>query len=256
MTSFPEPQMPLVPINVLAVCLPPGLCELLTVALVAVPDIHLLNSNAGPGQVRLVSNTASVDVLLVGAMDRDKTLEAAAALEDLAAEYKKARFIVLTERRTDYQETIAFFRSGARGVLCSTELHLDLLWKSIRCVHRGQVWASNELTEYLVAALARPRSRDVTDVSGRPLLTAREQQVLHLLADGMSNYEMATHLGLSGHTIKNHLFRIYEKLGVSNRMEAVLYALTPRTIKPESAAPILPAQALAPRMTRRFGVRA
>ena len=50
------------------------------------------------------------------------------------------------------------------------------------------------------------------------------------MADGLSNAELAVALKLSGHTVKNHLFRIYEKLGVSTRMEAVLYALTPRTL--------------------------
>jgi DNA-binding NarL/FixJ family response regulator len=80
--------------------------------------------------------------------------------------------------------------------------------------------------------VSRPKSTDVTDAKGRPLLTAREQQVLHLLADGLSNSELATMLRLSEHTIKNHLFRIYDKLGVSNRMEAVLYALTPRNTLP------------------------
>jgi DNA-binding NarL/FixJ family response regulator len=83
-----------------------------------------------------------------------------------------------------------------------------------------------------VSSVSRLKSTDVTDSKGRPLLTVREQQVLHLLADGLSNYELATVLKLSEHTIKNHLFRIYDKLGVSNRMEAVLYALTPRNTLP------------------------
>ncbi len=52
--------------------------------------------------------------------------------------------------------------------------------------------------------------------------------MLHLLADGLSNRDLAKTLKLSEHTVKNHLFRIFDKLGVSNRMEAVLYAISQR----------------------------
>src|SRR5258708_34209699 len=99
------------------------------------------------------------------------------------------------------------------------------------------MWDSSEQVAYLVSSVSRPKSTDVTDSKGRPLLTAREQQVLHLLADGLSNYELATVLRLSEHTVKNHLFRIYDKLGVSNRMEAALYALTLRATVPAPTDP-------------------
>jgi DNA-binding NarL/FixJ family response regulator len=82
------------------------------------------------------------------------------------------------------------------------------------------------------------------------LLTAREQQVLHLLADGLSNLELATVLRLSEHTVKNHLFRIYDKLGVSNRMEAVLYALTPRNTMPAPSPSAIAIPSSRVRMTR------
>jgi len=140
---------------------------------------------------------------------------------------------VLTEK-PGYAEVISLFRAGVRGIVCSEDLRFDLLCKSIRCVHLGQIWASNQQLAYLVSSVSRPKSTDVTDANGRRLLTAREQQVLHLLADGLSNSELAAMLRLSEHTIKNHLFRIYDKLGVSNRMEAVLYALTPRNTLPVS----------------------
>ena len=70
------------------------------------------------------------------------------------------------------------------------------------------------------------------DSRGNALLTKREQQVINVLAEGMSNIQIATELRVSEHTIKNHLLRIYDKLGVSNRTEAVLYALSPRNHQP------------------------
>jgi DNA-binding NarL/FixJ family response regulator len=114
----------------------------------------------------------------------------------------------------------------------SLDLRFDLLCKAIRCVYQGEVWASNEQFLYLVSSLSNPLAREITDSHGRALLTSREQQVLHLLADGLSNSELAQALKLSEHTVKNHLFRIYNKLGVSTRMEAVLYALAPQNTRP------------------------
>jgi DNA-binding CsgD family transcriptional regulator len=61
--------------------------------------------------------------------------------------------------------------------------------------------------------------------SGRTLLTKREDDVVNLVVDGLSNRETAQKLGLTEHTVSNYLFRIYEKLGISTRVELVLYAL-------------------------------
>ena len=64
----------------------------------------------------------------------------------------------------------------------------------------------------------------MVSAKGIPLLTRREEQVVNMVVEGLSNHEIAGKLGVSAHTVKNHLFRIYEKLGISNRMELNLYA--------------------------------
>jgi DNA-binding NarL/FixJ family response regulator len=63
----------------------------------------------------------------------------------------------------------------------------------------------------------------VVSAKGIPLLTPREEEVVSMVVEGFPNREVAVKLGLSVHTVKNHLFRIYEKLGISSRMELVLY---------------------------------
>ena len=126
------------------------------------------------------------------------------------------------------EDVVSFFRSGARGLVCKLHTDVSVLMKCIRCVSAGQVWANSEQLEQLLRSLSHPRSLKVTNVLGDSLLSQREQQVLHLLADGLSNRDLAKTLKLSEHTIKNHLFRIFDKLGVSNRMEAVLYAISLR----------------------------
>ena len=65
----------------------------------------------------------------------------------------------------------------------------------------------------------------MVDASGQHLLTYREEQVVALVADGLTNRDVASELGLSEHTVKKYLFRIFDKLGISNRVELVLYAV-------------------------------
>lgn len=224
-------------ITLLMTNLPTMLRDHLSSVFADVPDIRPIE----PANLHESTNTPddyTVDVALVGSSMTGDTASAVGILESLLGRYGNAKAIVLTQK-PNYTETVALFRAGARGIICSVDLRFDELCKSIRCVHEGQVWARNELVGHLLVALSRPKSRDVTDAFGRRLLTKREQQVLHLLADGLSNQELAAELKVSEHTIKNHLFRVYDKLGVSNRMEAALYALTPR---PTPAMPI-PTQA-------------
>jgi len=216
-------------IKVILANLPVMLCELLQSAFEAVPDIQIVAPVNDVQHLLNATRPLPVDVILLGSARMENTQGAVSILQSLPEFYKNSRIVVLTQD-PDYAEVISLFRAGAKGIFGSADLRFELLCKCIRCVHQGQIWAKNELLAYLVSSLAHPRSTNVIDRHGKPLLTTREQQVLHLLSDGLSNSELATVLKLSEHTIKNHLFRIYDKLGVSNRMEAVLYALTPRDV--------------------------
>jgi DNA-binding NarL/FixJ family response regulator len=224
-------------IKVMVANLPVMLCELLQNAFEAVPDIQIVTPVNDVQHLLNGARPVPVDVILVGSSRMDSRIEsrmehphgAVSILQSLPEFYKNARVVVLTQD-PDYAEVISLFRAGAKGIFGSADLRFELLCKCIRCVHQGQIWAKNELLAHLVSSLSHPRSTNVIDRHGKPLLTTREQQVLHFLSDGLSNSELATVLKLSEHTIKNHLFRIYDKLGVSNRMEAVLYALTPRDV--------------------------
>jgi DNA-binding NarL/FixJ family response regulator len=119
------------------------------------------------------------------------------------------------------------FRSGARGIFYRTH-SLKALSKCIRTVHNGQIWASNEDLEHLIRALTHTRPIHFTNPDGMPLLTAREEQVVHLVADGMKNREIAQRLKVKEHSVRNYIYRIFEKLGVSSRVELILYAFSQR----------------------------
>jgi DNA-binding NarL/FixJ family response regulator len=92
-------------------------------------------------------------------------------------------------------------------------------------VHLGEIFATAEQLNYLLDSVCQVPSLRVVSANGEKLLTSREEQVVALVADGLSNRDVAGELGLSEHTVKKYLFRIFEKLGISSRVELVLYAL-------------------------------
>ncbi len=119
------------------------------------------------------------------------------------------------------------FQQGARGVFFRSE-GADLLAKCIHRVHEGQIWANVRTMELILDALANAPATNVCSAEGHTLLSKREQQVVRFVAEGLGNREIAEQLRLSEHTVKNYLFRIFNKLGISNRVELVLYASTQR----------------------------
>ncbi len=116
------------------------------------------------------------------------------------------------------QDVLEAFRAGAKGIFAKHE-RLESLCKCIRCVHEGQVWARSVELEHALEALANSPLVRATNHKGLDLLSTRERQVVQYLAAGMTNREIAESLGLSRHTVKNYLFRIFDKLGVSSRTE-------------------------------------
>src|SRR3989454_9223774 len=118
------------------------------------------------------------------------------------------------------------FRSGAKGLFAFSEYPFRLLCKCIQSVHHGQVWANSEQLQYLIEVVTQVPSLRMVNALGVKLLTPREEQVVALVADGLSNREVAHELCLSEHTIKKYLFRIFDKLGISSRVELVLYAVS------------------------------
>lgn len=116
------------------------------------------------------------------------------------------------------------FRAGARGVFPRSG-SVDSLVKCIRTVQEGQIWADQTVTEYLLEAIRQPIPIPLVDAKGNILLSEREQSVVRAVSEGLTNREIAHQLKLSEHTVKNYIFRIFDKLGVSSRVELILYAM-------------------------------
>ena len=116
------------------------------------------------------------------------------------------------------------FRAGAEGVVCRAE-PIRVLCKCIQTVHKGQIWANSHQLHFILEALMSSTPLRVVNAKGRYLLAQREDEVANLVAEGMSNREIAHKLGVAEHTVSNYLFRIYEKLGISTRVELALYVI-------------------------------
>jgi DNA-binding NarL/FixJ family response regulator len=80
--------------------------------------------------------------------------------------------------------------------------------------------------EYILNELVATRPLRIVDANGCSLLSKREEEVVALVADGLTNRQISEQLKLSEHTVKNYLFKVFEKLGISTRVELVLYALS------------------------------
>lgn len=117
------------------------------------------------------------------------------------------------------------FRAGARGVFCKQE-SAEILSKCVRRVHEGQIWANSEQMAALVQALASSHHVRAVDARGTNLLSKREMEIVRMVAEGMTNREIAGRLGLSPHTVKNCLFRVFDKLGASSRVELLFMTLS------------------------------
>jgi DNA-binding NarL/FixJ family response regulator len=117
------------------------------------------------------------------------------------------------------------FRAGARGVFLKSG-SVDFLIKCINSVQDGQIWADQTTTEFLLEALKEPIPIPLVDAKGHVLLSEREQSIVRAVAEGLTNRGIANQLDLSEHTVKNYIFRIFDKLGVSSRVELILYAMS------------------------------
>lgn len=126
---------------------------------------------------------------------------------------------------SDRDLVVDAFRGGARGVFCRLQ-PIKLLPKCIRIVYEGQIWADTRNLAFLLEYLTRHKPlRLLKQGGGIDRLTPREAEVVHLLAEGMSTNDISEKLDLTEHTVRNYLSTIYDKLGVSSRVELALYAV-------------------------------
>ncbi|HYG99461.1 MAG TPA: LuxR C-terminal-related transcriptional regulator [Terriglobales bacterium] len=174
------------------------------------------------------------DVALLIAATDQQCSEACNLARRLRATSDRIKVILVTEEPRR-ETVIEAFRAGVRGIFSRTT-SVTYLRRCILAVHAGQIWASNKDFSYAVEALGDPRSFRLVDARGIELLSRREEDVVRCVSEGLTNREIADRLDISENTVKNYLFRIFDKLGVSSRVELILYAVSNLAQQQETAA--------------------
>ena len=154
--------------------------------------------------------------------DRDRLYE---LLRSVRSGYPNLAIVLLVSHY-DRELVVNSLRTGVRGLFCLASMPFKSLCRCITSVHQGQYWTNTEQMRHVIDALSMSRSVRVINSCGQVVLTPREEQTVNLVTEGMKNREIATELKVKENTVKKSLLRIYDKLGVSNRVELVLYALS------------------------------
>ena len=164
------------------------------------------------------------DILLLDLRMPEK--DGLGVLEEVNFDTLPTRVIVLTAAEDD-RDVVRAMRLGARGVVLKQSAS-DLLLKSIRKVSEGEIWLDNRMTAEVIDAFKK--SSESGQRREKPLLSDREKEIVQLVAQGFRNREIGEKLFISEQTVKNHLHNIFDKLGVSDRLELALYAMHHRLI--------------------------
>ena len=202
-------------------------CELLADALLRSGGLSVKISTSRPNDAFELISQSQPQVGLISDDLEDGRGSGLRLVERLRTIDCPTRCVVLVER-SDREVVVEAFRCGATGIFCRTQ-SLEMLHRCIVSVANGQIWASSPELHFLLEALAEPTPLRVVDAKGMSLLTEREENVVTLLAEGLTNREIAERLRLTENTIKNYMYHIFDKLGVSNRTELILHALSHRS---------------------------
>jgi DNA-binding NarL/FixJ family response regulator len=207
-------------------------------------DLHVVGS-AGDGDeaTRLVHELDPDLLLLDVAMPRKPGL---VALREMREREVRSRVILVTAA-LDRDELISGLQLGAQGIVLK-ESASEVLFKSIHAVVAGHYWVGRHRVADLTTALQQLLASHPQPSRKHFGLTPRELEIISVILGGYSNGDIATKFSISEKTVKHHLTNIFDKLGVSNRLELALFAvhhkigLTPVPVP----APVMPQTAAAP----------
>ena len=165
------------------------------------------------------------DVLLLDL--RMPNMDGLSTLQTMQNTQRKVRIIVLTASE-DKNEFVQAMKLGCSGIVLK-QTAPELIVKSIRKVFSGEIWLDSHTTAAVMRQFASPGSEHGPVTGGksreRSPLSTREREIVALVAQGYKNKEMAEKMFISEQTVKNHLHNIFDKLGVSDRLELALYAI-------------------------------
>jgi DNA-binding NarL/FixJ family response regulator len=131
---------------------------------------------------------------------------------------------------TDENQTVELYRRGVRGII-SRSISPDLLVRCVRRIAAGETWIDNQSVSWVIEAY-RAQASSLMNPRTQPKLSPKEMAIITCITQGKRNKEIAFQLGTTEQVIKNYLRKIYDKLGVSDRLELALYCLHNKIIQP------------------------
>jgi DNA-binding NarL/FixJ family response regulator len=165
------------------------------------------------------------DVVLLEGDMLTGTTNAIPELLRLAPEIK----IIVQTSHTDEAITVEYYRKGVRGII-SRGISPDMLVKCVRKIASGETWIDNQSVNRVIEAY-RTQAAALVSPRTQPRLSPKEMSIITCITQGKRNKEIAYQLGTTDQVIKNYLRKIYDKLGVSDRLELALYCLHNKIIQ-------------------------
>jgi two-component system, NarL family, nitrate/nitrite response regulator NarL len=216
--------------------------QLLSDALKRDPGLEIVLWDFKPASLIATALAHNVDVLAISSALHGHATQGLDVVRELRAANPQSRSVILLDSQKN-EVVINAFRAGARGIF-SREGSVELFCKCIRSVHQGEIWADTREVTLAIEALASTPEVRAVGANGLSLLSKRELEVVQYLAQGLTNREIAERMGLSQHTIKNYLFRVFDKLGVSSRVELLFMTLSQGNNSDDSLLPALSKKAV------------
>jgi two-component system, NarL family, nitrate/nitrite response regulator NarL len=192
------------------------------------PEFQVVGEAADGAEALQLVQQLKPDILLLDlAMPRMPGLE---TLRELSSQASSVKVILLTAA-IEKRQIIEALQTGARGVIMK-DAATQLLLKGIRTVMAGQFWVGREAVADMVGYLREKAAQQPPSPAKAYGLTKRELEILSTIVSGLSNKEIAQKFSLSEDTVKHHLTNIFDKVGVSSRLELALFAINHHLVEP------------------------
>jgi DNA-binding NarL/FixJ family response regulator len=188
-------------------------------------DIRVVAQAENLGQVLAAAAKFPADVLLFEASISPNSPE---AISEVLKRAPNLRVIVLSPEN-DEDTTVEYFRRGVRGLL-PRSIAPEMLVKCVRKVHVGETWIDNQSVNWVIEAY-RAQAAQLTSPRPKTKLSDKELIIISCVTQGMRNKEIATEIGTTEQVVKNYLRKVYDKLGVSDRLELALYCIHHRLLQ-------------------------
>lgn len=173
----------------------------------------------GEEAINLANKLAPNMIIMDVGMPKTNGLEATRRIK---ASHPEIAILVLTVHDEE-EYVLGMLKAGVAGYIMKSELDEQIL-QAARAVASGEIVLSTSVTKQLLRLLMKYPVQQITQNKSETL-TSRESEILRFVARGMSNKDISNHLGISVHTVKSSLMRIFSKLGVASRTEAVMKGL-------------------------------